>query len=81
MFLQLIDPQAFAGRDEFLRQTGELVKRCHASRPAKPGKPVRLPGEKGFALKREQREKGVELHPSILPALRPWADKLQVAMP
>ena len=81
VFLQVIDPQAFAGRDAFLRQTGELVNRCHASRPAQAGKPVRLPGEKGFALAREQREKGVELHPSILPALQPWADKLGIAMP
>ena len=30
---------------------------------------------------REQRERGVELHPSILPALAPWAEKLGVAVP
>jgi hypothetical protein len=30
---------------------------------------------------REQREHGVELHASILPALQPWAAKLGVAMP
>jgi L-lactate dehydrogenase len=42
---------------------------------------VRLPGERGLALMREQREHGLELHPSILPALVPWADRLAVALP
>ncbi|MBI5277084.1 MAG: Ldh family oxidoreductase [Burkholderiales bacterium] len=81
IFLQVIDPEAFAGRDQFLRQTGELVRQCHASRPSQAGRAVRMPGEKGFALAREQREKGVVLHPSILPALQPWAEKLSVVMP
>lgn len=81
VFLQVIDPAAFAGRAAFLRQMDEVARRCHASRPAREGQPVRLPGEKGFALAREMLEKGVRLHPSILPALKPWAEKLVVAMP
>jgi LDH2 family malate/lactate/ureidoglycolate dehydrogenase len=81
VFLQVIDPAAFAGRAAFLRQMDEVARRCHASRPAREGQPVRLPGEKGFALAREMLEQGVRLHPSILPALKPWAEKLGVAMP
>lgn len=81
VFVQVIDPAAFAGLDAFTRQTGELARRCHASRPATAGKAVRMPGERGLALARDQREEGVALHPSILPALKPWAEKLQVAMP
>jgi len=42
---------------------------------------VRLPGERGLERKREQLRRGVELYPSILPALRPWAEKLGVAPP
>jgi LDH2 family malate/lactate/ureidoglycolate dehydrogenase len=81
VFLQVIDPGAFAGLDAFTRQTGEIVRQCHASRPAQEGRAVRMPGEKGLALAREQREQGVALHPSILPALQPWAEKLRIAMP
>lgn len=81
VFLQIIDPEAFAGRAAFVRQMDEVARQCHASRPAQAGKPVRLPGEKGFALAEEQRAKGVALHPGILDALKPWAEKLKVKLP
>jgi LDH2 family malate/lactate/ureidoglycolate dehydrogenase len=81
VFLQIIDPAAFAGRDAFLRQTAEIARQCHASRPAREGQPVRLPGEKGLGLAARQREHGVTLHASIMPALAPWAEKLGVALP
>ena len=81
VFLQVIDPRAFAGLDAFTRQTGTVAQACRASRPARPGVAVRLPGEKGLALAKGQREQGVMLHGSILPLLEPWALKLGVAMP
>lgn len=81
VFLQVLDPQAFAGRVAFERQVGEVVRQCHASRPIDAQRPVRLPGERGFELAEAQRREGVVLHESILPALRPWAEKLGVAMP
>lgn len=81
VFLQIIDPAAFAGAEAFTRQTGEVVRRSRASRPAKPGQPVRTPGERGMELAGRQRAQGVALYPAILPALAPWADKLGVAMP
>jgi LDH2 family malate/lactate/ureidoglycolate dehydrogenase len=81
VFVQIIDPAAFAGAKPFVRQMDEVARQCHASRPAQPGRPVRLPGEKGHALLRKQREEGVSLHPGILEALQPWADKLKLALP
>lgn len=81
VFLQIIDPRAFAGIDAFTRQTGAVTQQCRASRPARAGIPVRTPGEKGLALADEQREEGVVLYPSIMPSLAPWAQKLGVAMP
>jgi LDH2 family malate/lactate/ureidoglycolate dehydrogenase len=81
VFLQMIDPRAFAGLDAFNRQTGAVTQKCHASRPAQEGSPVRTPGEKGLALAKKQREAGVALYPSIMPSLEPWAKKLGVAMP
>jgi L-lactate dehydrogenase len=41
---------------------------------------VRLPGERGMKLLREQLERGVLLHPTILPSLAPWAAKFGVSL-
>jgi LDH2 family malate/lactate/ureidoglycolate dehydrogenase len=81
VFLQVIDPAAFGGSKDFVRQMDEVARQCHASRPAQAGRPVRLPGEKGFALMQQQRAEGVTLHPGIMDALKPWAEKLKVEMP
>jgi L-lactate dehydrogenase len=81
VFLQILDPQAFAGRADFVRQMDAVSQQCNASRPARAGQPVRLPGEKGFALARQQRAEGVALHAGIVEALQPWAQKLAVEFP
>lgn len=81
VFLQMIDPRAFAGLDAFTRQTGAVTQQCRSSRPARAGRPVRLPGERGLQLAARQRQDGVALYSSIMPALAPWARKLGVAMP
>lgn len=81
VFLQIIDPRAFAGLNAFTRQTGHVTDTCRTSRPARPGTVVRTPGEKGIALANQQARTGVALYPSILPALTPWATKLAVLEP
>jgi L-lactate dehydrogenase len=81
VFLQILDPAAFAGTKDFVRQMDEVARQCHASRPAQPGRPVRLPGEKGFALAAQQSAQGVTLHPGIMEALQPWGEKLKVGAP
>ena len=81
VFLQVIDPAAFAGRPAFERQVGEVARQCRDSRPVDTKRPVRLPGERGYQLAAEQARTGVSLHESILPALRPWAGKFGVAVP
>lgn len=81
VFLQVLDPDAFGGRDAFVRQTSWLVDACHAATPRPGGERVRLPGGRGLRLWRDQNERGMTLHPTILPALAPWAEKLRVAMP
>ncbi len=81
VFLQIIDPEAFGGREAFERETGWLAEACRTA-PVKPGNPpVRLPGERGLKLKAEQAQSGIRLHPEILPGLAPWAEKLGVALP
>ena len=81
VFVQVLDPEAFGGRDTFVRQTSWIADACRTATPRPGGPGVRLPGERGLRLMREQRERGVELHASILPALSTWAGKLHVEMP
>ena len=81
VYLQVIDPRAFAGLDDFARQTDEVARQCRASRPARAGVAVRMPGEKGLALAQRQREGGIALYPGILKALESWSRKLGVPLP
>ena len=81
VFVQALDPRAFGGLDAFARQMDWLADACHGAAPREGVPRVRLPGERGQKLRREQLERGVELHPTILPSLEPWAAKLGVPMP
>jgi L-lactate dehydrogenase len=81
VFLQLIDPNRFGGLDRFKREMNHLADVCHNS-PTIPGKPpVRLPGEGALRRREEQLKNGVMLHPEILPALKPWAQKFGLKLP
>jgi L-lactate dehydrogenase len=81
VFVQVIDPDAFGGRESFIRETSWMAQACRSA-PVKPGNPpVRMPGERGLALRKRQLADGVMLYPGIMDALTPWAKKLGVAMP
>jgi L-lactate dehydrogenase len=80
VFLQVMHPAAFGGAEGFRRQMAHLAAECRASPPRKGVDRVRLPGEAALRRRAEQLAQGIELHPSILPALRPWAGKLGVRM-
>jgi LDH2 family malate/lactate/ureidoglycolate dehydrogenase len=56
VFLQVIDPAAFAGLAAFERQVGEVARQCRASRPVDVKRPVRLPGERAYGLAATQAE-------------------------
>lgn len=81
VFVQVTDPEAFAGLGEFNRQTDWLVNACRTNKPRDAAKPVRLPGQRGLERKNEQITHGVALHPAIMEALGPVAAKHDVAMP
>jgi len=81
VFIQLIDPAAFGGRDAFVRESGWLAQACRTA-PVKAGAPpVRMPGERALKLREQRLAEGVPLHAEIMPSLEPWAKKLGVAMP
>jgi len=81
VFLQILDPRAFAGGAAFRRQMDWVAQAC-LNNPPRPGvEHVRLPGQNGLRRREQQLRKGVALEPSIIPALAPWAEKLGVALP
>lgn len=81
LFIQVIDPAAFSGLDEFRSQMDWIVDACHANPPAVGKGQVRLPGERGLKLMREQLRDGVALKPSIVANLRRLSERYGVAFP
>jgi L-lactate dehydrogenase len=81
VFLQVIDPALFGGKEDFVRQTTHVAETCRAT-PPRPGvESVRLPGERGLARRAEQLTGGVALYPSIMPTLVPWAERFGIDVP
>lgn len=81
LFVQVLDPQAFSGTAELHRQMDWLADKCKNNPPADAHRPVRLPGERGLQLWREQEDKGIVLKASVQNNLAVWAEKLNVPMP
>ncbi|MFB9949146.1 Ldh family oxidoreductase [Rhizobium puerariae] len=79
--VQVWDPEAFGGRDAFLKQTGWLADACHANPPRSGVAKVRLPGEAALARRKSALENGVALHAGIIESLAPHAERLGVALP
>ncbi|MAG97833.1 MAG: Ldh family oxidoreductase [Alphaproteobacteria bacterium] len=81
VFLQLIDPERFAGRRNFSDAIAWLVAACRASRVPEGAPPVRLPGEAARRRRSDQRAHGVTLDPATLDKLAPWAERYAVPAP
>ncbi|MGI9484718.1 MAG: Ldh family oxidoreductase [Geminicoccaceae bacterium] len=81
VFIQVFDPDAFGGFSDFTKQTGWIADACRATPSVPDGEPVRLPGERALARKREALTNGLALHPGIMDGLRPQAERLGVSLP
>jgi len=81
VFLQIINPKFFGGATAFTRETQFFAEFTRGSKKRPGVKKVRLPGDDALALQRQQSTHGITLHPAILPALEPWAEKLDVNLP
>ncbi len=81
VFLQIIDPDGFAGKSVLKRETGWLANACRQSKPRVAGTTVRMPGDTALQSRRQQLETGISFYQSILPDLAKWADKLAVKLP
>lgn len=76
----LVDPEAFGGRDRFLRETGHLARACLESRPGETG-PVRLPGAAALERKRVARREGLAVDASLMSQLAALAARHAVDVP
>jgi L-lactate dehydrogenase len=81
VFLQVINPEFFAGTAPLASEASWLADACRASRPRPGVERVRMPGDNANALRAQQLAGGVALHPGIMPELAKWADKLGIAAP
>ncbi|WP_366654700.1 Ldh family oxidoreductase [Fodinicurvata sp. EGI_FJ10296] len=74
VFVQILDPDAFGGRDALVRETGFLARACRASavRPGDP--PVRLPGQRAVAKRTERLKTGFPLATATVDALMKEAE-------
>lgn len=81
VFVQVIDPSAFAGQTAFARQTTWLVDACHGN-PPRPGvERVRVPGDNAMARRRDSMRSGVEVSAAIAAAIAPYAERFGLRMP
>lgn len=78
VYLQVIDPEAFGGRDKLKKQAQHMVDSFKKSKPIDPKKPVRIPGERALKLKADRIENGLVLSDDIMASLKKWSEKLNV---
>lgn len=81
VFLQVIDPQAFGGRDAFVAESTWLADACRTN-PPRPGVgKVRVPGERAMALRRAAQTHGVPLATFVADALASCLNAVGLALP
>lgn len=78
VFVQVLDPTAFGGADQFVRQTAWLANACRTTPPMPGLDAVRLPGQRGLDRKRAAIKDGVSLYPGIIATLQAHARRLGV---
>lgn len=69
VFVQLIDPQAFAGLDAFVRQADYTTQLCRETPPAPGVEAVRVPGDAAARKRRAALETGLEMPETLLERL------------
>jgi LDH2 family malate/lactate/ureidoglycolate dehydrogenase len=81
VFLQVIDPDFFAGRDAFREQTDFLSEKCRANRPIDPERPVRVPGDQAARAIADAAREGVSFDNKTWNAIAGCARELGVVPP
>lgn len=81
VFVQVLDPAAFGGRDRFVAEADNLVQAIRSSL-VRPGDPnARVPGDRALCLKARQLAEGIALRGSVIRDLEGLARRYQCAFP
>jgi L-lactate dehydrogenase len=81
VFVQVIDPGAFGGRDAFARRAGFVADACRAVTPAAGVREVRVPGDGAARARRTALAEGVPVDAGVIDALAARAAALGVEWP
>ena len=81
VFLQLIDPDAFGGKEFFKKEMGWFSQRCRTNPAKTDSKPVRLPGQKALQLRTQQLNEGVILDDHLVETLKECGEKTGANFP
>ncbi|WP_149535579.1 Ldh family oxidoreductase [Siccirubricoccus phaeus] len=81
LLILVLDPARFAGAEAFLAESGWMAEVVRGNPPIPGGPAPRLPGARAWARRAEAMARGVELHPSIPPALAARAAAAGLAAP
>jgi LDH2 family malate/lactate/ureidoglycolate dehydrogenase len=80
-FLQVLDPDLFAGRDAFAAQMNSFSDQCRSNRPIRPDQPVRVPGDQAARNVSAAEAAGISYPARTWAALTEAAAKLGVKAP
>ena len=81
VFLQVLDPEFFAGREAFADQMNYLAEKSRGNRPIRADRPVRLPGDQAAQSIAAARKHGIAYDEITWTALSRSAGELGVALP
>lgn len=81
VFLQVMDPEFFAGRDAFLEQMDYLSEQCRGNRPVAADRPVRVPGDQAAHLIASAQADGIGYESAAWHAIEQCARDLGVRLP
>jgi L-lactate dehydrogenase len=81
VFLQVIDPDKFAGSSAYLDEVDHLVASISASQQRQNHAAIRLPGHNALATMRRQHAEGVTVDGATFARLATWMKRLDIAAP
>lgn len=81
VFVQILDPDLFAGREAFASQMDHLSDRCRENRPIDPVRPVRVPGDQAARGMVQAQAEGIRYDALSWQALVASAQQWGVALP
>lgn len=81
VFLQIINPAAFGGVEYFKKEMSFFRENALRNPTLPDAPPVRMPGQRAGQMRKEYLRSGVALYPTIMPGIRPYAEKYAIEMP